>query len=426
MRTPATAHSFVRLLTISVCACLSAVVFSTAVAAAAAASSSSFSSGSGRRSHRPHSASPSSSSSCLYDILGCSKSATPAELKKAYRRACLQHHPDKGGDEATFKEINRAYEILTHPETRQLYDQYGQAGVDAAAASAGRTGGGGFTQQSVPPEFFARSTGGGGPFSSTSSFHFSSTTSGNDFGGVDPRELFGMFGGIPGGAEMDDPSAFFGASVGATPRRQRRGTTSSGGAYFDDHGQVNLEDLLRQMMGNNEPGQTQPPHHHHHRSHAHPSQQQTQQKAFERTVSCTLEELYSGAVKKLKVRQGSQYSKVYSISIKPGWKAGTKIKFPATSTFPYPMHFVVAEKPHAVFQRRGDDLVYRHAVPPSNGGSKSTAVVVEVPLLDGSLWSRAIPSHLYRPGQSITVPDLGMPIRSGPQRGNLIVEFYQK
>ena len=99
------------------------------------------------------------------------------------------------------------------------------------------------------------------------------------------------------------------------------------------------------------------------------------------------------------------------------------------------MHFVLKEKPHDVFVRRGDDLVHRHKIQPRTTDRTSgdrgtttttttTTTVIQVPLLDGSLWSRAIPAHLYRPGQSITVPDLGMPIRGGPRRGNLIVEFY--
>ncbi|HEX5394851.1 MAG TPA: DnaJ domain-containing protein, partial [Candidatus Saccharimonadales bacterium] len=73
-----------------------------------------------------------------YEILGVSKTASADELKKAYRRLAIQYHPDKeGGDEAKFKEINEAYEVLKDPSKRQRYDQFGHAGVGSSAASDG-------------------------------------------------------------------------------------------------------------------------------------------------------------------------------------------------------------------------------------------------------------------------------------------------
>lgn len=64
-----------------------------------------------------------------YEILGVSKTASADEIKKAFRRAAVEHHPDKGGDEAKFKEINEAYEVLKDSSKRQRYDQFGHAGV---------------------------------------------------------------------------------------------------------------------------------------------------------------------------------------------------------------------------------------------------------------------------------------------------------
>lgn len=72
-----------------------------------------------------------------YEVLGVGKSASADELKKAFRRAAVEHHPDKGGDEAKFKEINEAYEVLKDPSKRQRYDQFGHAGVGSSAASDG-------------------------------------------------------------------------------------------------------------------------------------------------------------------------------------------------------------------------------------------------------------------------------------------------
>jgi molecular chaperone DnaJ len=64
-----------------------------------------------------------------YEVLGVKKDASADEIKKAFRRAAIEHHPDKGGDEAKFKEINEAYEVLKDSSKRQRYDQFGHAGV---------------------------------------------------------------------------------------------------------------------------------------------------------------------------------------------------------------------------------------------------------------------------------------------------------
>lgn len=73
-----------------------------------------------------------------YEVLGVGKSASDDEIKKAFRRKAIQYHPDKeGGDEAKFKEVNEAYEVLKDERKRQRYDQFGHAGVGSSAASDG-------------------------------------------------------------------------------------------------------------------------------------------------------------------------------------------------------------------------------------------------------------------------------------------------
>ncbi|HPD99019.1 molecular chaperone DnaJ [Candidatus Saccharibacteria bacterium] len=69
-----------------------------------------------------------------YEVLGVTKDASADEIKKAFRRMAVQHHPDKeGGDETKFKELNEAYEVLKDTEKRKRYDQFGHAGVGGAS-----------------------------------------------------------------------------------------------------------------------------------------------------------------------------------------------------------------------------------------------------------------------------------------------------
>jgi molecular chaperone DnaJ len=82
-----------------------------------------------------------------YEILGVARDASKEDLKKAYRRLARKYHPDVNkevGAEDRFKEINRAYEILSEPETRSKYDRFGEAGVNGTGSGFDYTDVGGF------------------------------------------------------------------------------------------------------------------------------------------------------------------------------------------------------------------------------------------------------------------------------------------
>lgn len=114
-----------------------------------------------------------------YEILGVTKSATPEEIKKAYRKLAIQYHPDKNPDnpeaEDKFKEAAEAYEVLSNPEKKQRYDQFGHQGL-----------------------------GGNGGYSG---------------GGMNMEDIFSQFGDIFGGGGFD---SFFGGGRGG--RRVKKGT----------------------------------------------------------------------------------------------------------------------------------------------------------------------------------------------------------
>ncbi|KAF9347673.1 hypothetical protein BGX26_000857 [Mortierella sp. AD094] len=301
--------------------------------------------------------------------------------------------------EKKFHEISEAYEVLSDSNKRTIYDQYGEEGLK---------GGPGPSYEASPSEQdgFPGGFSGGFPGAGGRSFNFSTGGSGgagdSRFRPSNAEDIFRQFftsfsGGSAGfgGFGGDDETEGFGSanqSSGGTPRMNARG---------------------RQAAAVPES----------------PS-------ALERPLALSLEDLQKGVTKRLKVTRkvngdsGRSSSKILTIDVKPGWKAGTKIRFPREGD-EYPngavqdIVFTVEEKPHPIFTRQGNGLVVNlelSLVEALTGFSKS------VQTLDGkTLPISASGSLVVQPGQEERFPGEGMPIsKKQGQKGDLIVKFTIK
>lgn len=100
-----------------------------------------------------------------YELLGVSRTASDGEIKKAFRRMAMKYHPDRNPDdkeaEAKFKEFKEAYEILSDPQKRSAYDQFGHAGVDPSMGGGGHGAGGFADMGDIFGDIFGSMFGGG-------------------------------------------------------------------------------------------------------------------------------------------------------------------------------------------------------------------------------------------------------------------------
>lgn len=348
----------------------------------------------------------------LYDLLGVKSDASDSELKKGYRKQALKYHPDKPtGDTEKFKEISEAYDILSDADKRQLYDTYGleaaRRGGPMPDPNAGGAGGfpGGF-----PGGAGGAGGAGGNPFASFSSgggggpqsFQFSSSGGGHPFHAFSANDAFNIFSHFTQseglGSDDDDifgsPKGGFSQFGGGMPRRSGFRSPGGGRAGSPERSTVTVK------------------------------------------LPVTLEDLYTGVTKKMKIRRrnrsGQSEEKILQITIKPGWKAGTKITFsnegdalPDGSA--QDVVFVIEEKPHSRFKRVDNDLTIDLKLSLKEALTGFSRIVET---LDGKKL-KVENKNPINPGHVIRFPERGMPISKRPgHKGDLIitikVEFPSK
>ncbi|EDO49360.1 predicted protein [Nematostella vectensis] len=301
-----------------------------------------------------------------YAVLNVDKAASADDIKKAYRKQALKYHPDKNkspGAEEKFKEISEAYEVLSDPKKKEIYDQYGEEGLKGTPPPQ-NGGGHGFSGANFGPGFTT--------FTYTSGD--ARETFSRVFGDEDPfADLIGGLGGF----------SFFNG-MGSHQRKGRK--------------------------------------------------QKVQDPPLERDLLVSLEELYKGTTKKMKISRkvpdpnGSQRleEKILTVNVKPGWKEGTKITFPKEGdrkpgVIPADVVFKIKDKPHKHFTRDGDNnLVYKAKISLRDALGGTT---ISVPTLSG----RTVQVHnadVIQPGSSKRIVGEGLPMpKDNSRKGDLIIKY---
>jgi curved DNA-binding protein len=305
-----------------------------------------------------------------YATLGVPKTATDKELKQAYRKLARKHHPDVNpGDkaaEAKFKEINEAYEVLGDPDKRKKYDELGANWRMYEQAQ----------QQGQP---------------------FPGGASGSPFGG------FGGFGGGEGGAWT--------INMGGGPGGSR---TMTDEAMRDMFGTEDpFSDFFRTFFGGGGGGGDP-------RGRTGRAPRSQQGRDIESEAELTLEEAYHGAMRRISITLGGAARSV-DVRIPAGVKDGSRVRAAGegeagtSGGASGDLFLRVRIKPHPVFERKGDDLHTKVAIP------VTTAVLggeAQVPTITGSVRLR-IP-ETTQPGQIFRLKGHGMPqVGKADQKGDL-------
>lgn len=292
-----------------------------------------------------------------YQILEISRNASQDEVKKAYRRLAMKWHPDKnkGNEEEAnkrFTEISEAYQVLSDPEKKQIYDKYGEEGL-----TRGGGGGGGFHH--IDPETIFRQFFGG-----NDSFSF---FGGSPFGG----SFFRM------GSGFDDDDDFFSGGFPSTFSRRRAGP------------------------------RMQPPQVH--------------------TVSCTLEQLFTGDTKHLRITRrinNDEEDNIIELKIPPGTLDGTKFTFPHEGDIiqgyeDQDVTFVIKQTGHKLFTREKDTLKCKLTIALKDA---LCGVSMDIKGIDGKPVHIETNDQVIKPDTVLRLKGYGMSNKQGG-RGDLLVSF---
>ncbi|KAL5814031.1 hypothetical protein ACOSQ4_024672 [Xanthoceras sorbifolium] len=317
-----------------------------------------------------------------YNILKVNRNANEDDLKKAYKRLAMIWHPDKNPSyrrseaEAKFKQISEAYDVLSDPQKRQIYDMYGEEALKSGQ---------------VPPPPFSSS--GASTSSARAQQHYYQRQHPNPSFRFNPRDAEDIF------------EELFGSESGNTGGGQRGNNRGHREGHFKNW-ETNSGAELKKAV------------------------------PVENLLPCSLEDLYKGAKKKMKISRNVYDSsgklraveEILTIEIKAGWKKGTKITFPEKGNqelgfLPADLIFIIDEKPHVLYKRDGNDLIVNQEITLLEA---LTGKTLDLTTLDGRNIMFPL-TDIVKPGAEVLVSNEGMPISKEPgKKGNLRIKIDVK
>lgn len=332
----------------------------------------------------------------LYKILGVESDAPENDIKRAYKKLAVQFHPDKNPDPSAsekFKEISRAYEVLSDESTRKVYDKYGEKGLEEGG------GGGGSSAQDIFSSFFGGGGGGGGFGGMFGGGQERGPRKGKDVGHAMPVTLEDLYNGKTRKLALNK-QVLCGGCKGSGSKVKGKSITCQ-----DCRGQ-GIKIVIRQLG----PGMVQ--------------QMQTT------CPNCKGE----GTAIDPKDRCGtchgnrvSQEKKILEVHIEKGMKHGEKITFANEGDqhpdiAPGDVVIVLQEKKHDIFTRKGMDLVIPKTV---SLGQALCGFSFPITHLDGrTLLAKTQPGTILKQNQLMAIPGEGMPKHRNPyDKGSLIIQF---
>lgn len=326
----------------------------------------------------------------FYDLLGVSPDANDAQIKKAYRKQALKFHPDKNPSEEAadkFKELTVAYEILSDSQKRDIYDQLGEEGLSGGGAGgAGGFGGFGGFGEDIFSQFF----GGGG------SQRPRGPQKGRDIKHEMSASLEELYKGRTAKLALNK-------QILCKTCEGRGGKAGAVKKCSSCNGQ-GIKFITRQMG---------------------PMIQRFQ-------AEC---DVCSGTgdiidpkdrCKSCNGKKIDNERKILEVHIEPGMKDGQKIVFQgeadqAPGIIPGDVVFVISQRPHKHFERKGDDLLYQAEVDLLSAIAGGEFAIEHV----SGEWLKVsiVPGEVISPGMTKVIEGKGMPIQKYGGYGNLIVTF---
>ncbi|KAJ9625037.1 Type I HSP40 co-chaperone [Taxawa tesnikishii (nom. ined.)] len=329
----------------------------------------------------------------FYDILGVAPDASEAQLKSAYRKGALKHHPDKNqhSEEAAekFKDLSHAYEVLSDPQKRQLYDQYGEEGLEQ-----GGMGGAGMNAEDLFSQFFGGGGGFGGMFGG--GMREQGPKKARTIHHVHKVSLEDIYKGKVSKLALQK-------SV-ICPKCEGRGGKEGAVRTCSGCNGQGMKTMMRQMGPMIQRFQTVCP-------------------------DCNGEGEIIKDKDRCKQCHGKKTiieRKVLHVHVDKGVQSGTKIDFRGEGdqmpgVQPGDVQFEIEQKPHPRFQRKGDDLFYQAKIDLLTALAGG-AIYIEH-LDDRWLTVEIAPGEVIAPGEIKVIRGQGMPSYRHHDFGNLYIQF---